>query len=299
VIGTLLDVAEGENRSRPRLGEQLNLAVNGLLTRIGIFLPAGVRDGVAAVALATGTAFAVVYFVFLDWSPWTAASRAADRAYFLPVAHDFGPFVNPGVVLCALWALGFLVAIFGRYPVTRIIMVVSILAAVAIPVVGRLPFAGWVAPSSTNLGFFGLLAALSLIGTPRRRVRLGVGVGIALAVLVAVYAQYGVFHRFYLGDRAFWQQIANTTNLGQLLVATFLVAIGFGLAGRRPTAAVIAISTLPWAAAWLVNVAVYDQAGVATIGGAAVLIAGLVTVSIVVLQRSGFEIVVRRRDDSR
>jgi hypothetical protein len=61
VIGTLLDVAEGENRSRPRLGEQLNLAANGMLTRIGLFLPARVRDGVATVALATGTAFATVY----------------------------------------------------------------------------------------------------------------------------------------------------------------------------------------------------------------------------------------------
>jgi hypothetical protein len=176
-------------------------------------------------------------------------------------------------------------------------MVISILAAVAIPIVDRLPFAGWVGPSSTNLGFLGLLAALSLVGTPPNRVRLGVGAGVALVPLVAAYAQYGLFHPVYLGDRAFWWQFANSTNLGQLLVATFLIAIGFGLAGRGPTAAVIAISTLPWAAAWLVRVAVSDR--VSAMGGAAVLIAGLVTVSIVVLQRSKFEIIVRRRDDSR
>ncbi|MDQ1553051.1 MAG: hypothetical protein QOK46_129, partial [Microbacteriaceae bacterium] len=190
VIGTLLDVAEGENRSRPRLGEQLNLAVNGLLTRIGIFLPARVRDGVAAVALVTGTAFATVYFFFIDWTPWTAANRAVSRAAFLPASHDFGPFVNPGVILCGLWVLGFLLAVIGRYRITRIIMVVAILASLAIPVVSQLPFAGWVAPSSTNLGFFGLLAALSLVGTPHSRIRLAVGTWIALAVLVAVYAQY-------------------------------------------------------------------------------------------------------------
>jgi len=299
VIGTLLDVAEGENRSRPRLGEQLNLAANGLLTRIGISLPARVRDGVAAVALATGTAFATVYFFFMDWTPWTAANRAVSRVTLLPSSHDFGPFVNPGVVLFALWVLGFLLAVLGWYRITRILMIMAILASLAMPVVSQLPFAGWVSPSSTNLGFLGLLAALSLVGTPNSRVRLGVGTGIALAVLVAVYAQNGVFHGFYMGDRFFWWQIAGSTNLGQLLVAAFLVAIGFGLAGRGATAAVIAISTLPWAAAWLVGVVVNDRTGVSTIGGAALLIAGFVAVSIAVLRRSGFEIVIRRRDDSR
>ena len=295
VIGTLLDVAEGENRSQPRLSEQLNLAVNGLLTRIGIFLPAGVRDGVAGVALATGTAFAATYFVFVDWTPWTAA----DRAKFLPSNHNFGPFVNMGVILCALWGLGFLLAVFGRYQFTRVIMVISILAAVAIPVVSRLPFAGWNPPSSTNLGFLGLLAAFSLIGTPRHRVRLAGGTGIALAILVALYEQSGAFNRFYMGDRAFWERIVYSTNLGQWLVAAFLVAVGFALAGRRATAAVIAISTLPWAAAWLVGIAVTEYSKVATLSGVALLIAGLVTVGIAVLKRSGFEIIIRRRDDSR
>ena len=295
VIGTLLDVAEGENRSRPRLSEQLNLAANGLLTRIGIFLPAGVRDGVAGVALATGTAFAATYFVFLDWTPWTAA----ERAKFFPTNHNFGPFVNTGVILCALWGLGFLLTVFGRYQFTRVIMVISILAALAIPVVSTLPLAGWDPPSSTHLGFFGLLAAFSLVGTPRRRVRLAGGTGIALVILVALYAQFGAFGRFYMGDRAFWEQIIYRTNLGQLLVAAFLVAIGFALSGRGATAAVIALSTLPWAAPWLVGIAVANQVGVATVSGAAVLIAGLVTVGIAVWKRSGFEIIIRRRDDFR
>jgi hypothetical protein len=293
VIGTLLDVAEGENRLRPRLGEQLNLAANGLLARIGIFLPAQVRDGVAAVALATGTAFATGYFFFLGWAPWTAANRAVQT----PVAHDFGPFVNPGVVLCALWALGFVLAVLGRYQITRIIMVIAILAAMAIAVVNQLPFAAWVGPSSTNLGFLGLLGALSLVGTPSSRVRLGVGTGIALAVLVAIYKHDGSFGPYYSGDHFFWWLMDTGVNLDLLLVPTFLVAIGFGLAGRGATAAVIAISTLPWAAAYLVVLAVTDP-GQAILCGAW-LIAGLVAVTIVVLKSSGFEIVVRRRDDSR
>ncbi|MDT5009364.1 MAG: hypothetical protein QOH57_981 [Mycobacterium sp.] len=293
VIGTLLDVAEGENRSRPRLGEQLNLAANGLLTRIGIFLPARVRDGVAAVALATGTAFATGYFVFLDWAPWTAATRVAE----FPMAHDFGPFINPGVILCALWGLGFLFAVFGRYQITRIIMAIAILTAVAMAVVNQLPFAGWVGPSSTNLGFLGLLAALSLVGTPRSRVRLGVGTGVALAVLVAIYHHDGSFSPYYSGDHFFFWLMDTRINLDLLLVPTFLVAIGFGLAGRGATAAVIAISTLPWAAAYLVVLAVSDHGR--AIVCAVWLIAGLVAVTIVVLKRSRFEIVIRRRDDSR
>jgi hypothetical protein len=238
VIGTLLDVADGENRSHPRFGEHLNLAANGMLMRIG-FLPARVRDGVASVALVTGTAFATIYFFLNDWAPWAAANRAVT----LPLNHYFGPFVSPGVVVSALWALGFVSALFGRYWITRIVMIVAILVGVAIPFVNQLPFAGWNGPTSTNLGFLDLLALFSLLGTPRNRARLGIGTGIALSVMLAAFAYAGAFHRFYIGDRFFWSQIASGWNLGMLFVATFLVAIGFGLARRGATAAVIAIST--------------------------------------------------------
>ena len=295
IIGTLLDVAEGENRTRARVSEQLNLTVNGLLAWVGIFIPAAVRDGVAAVALATGTAFGIVYFVFFDWAPWTVINRAA----ILPGNHDFGPFVNPGVVVCGLWAVAFILAVVGQYRFTRHVLVLVILTVVAIPLVNQLPFAGWAGPSSTNLGFFGLLAVLGLTGTPQRRIQLNIGTGIALLGLIAIFAQSGVFHRFYMGDRSFWTQIFYGSNLLVVLVGAYLVAIGFGLAGKRVSASVIALSTLPWAAAWLVGVAVTNGVALATAGGAAVLIAGFFASAMAVLKRSGFEIIVRRRDDSR
>ena len=178
-------------------------------------------------------------------------------------------------------------------------MVLVIVTVVAIPFVNQLPFAGWAGPSSTNLGFFGLLAVLSIVGTPQRRAQLSSGAGIALLVLVAVYARSGGFDRFYMGDRSFWTQIFYGSNLMMVLVGTYLVAIGFGLAGKRVTASVIALSTLPWAAAWLVGVAVTDGVALATVGGAAVLIAGFAASAVAILKRSGFEIIVRRRDDSR
>jgi hypothetical protein len=295
IIGTLLDVAEGENRTRARISEQLNLTVNGLLTRVGIFVPVGVREGVATVALATGTAFGIFYFVFFDWSPWTVARRAT----LMPENQNFGPFVNPGVIVCGLWAVAFIVALAGKHTFTRIIMVLVIVTVVAIPFVNQLPFVGWAGPSSTNLGFFGLLAALSLTGTPRRRAYLSSGAGIALLILVALYARHGVFQSFYMGDRSFWRQIFYGSNLLVVLVGAYLVAIGFGLAGKRVTASVISLSTLPWAAAWLVGVAATDGVGLATVGGTIVLIAGFFASAVAIMKRFGFEIIVRRRDDFR
>jgi hypothetical protein len=111
----------------------------------------------------------------------------------------------------------------------------------------------------------GLLAAFSLVGTSRRRAPLSIGAALALLALVALYARAGVFFRFYQGDWSFWSQIISSY-LVLILVGAYFVAIGFALAGKRRTASIIALSTLPWAAA--------------------------------ILKRSGFEIIVRRRDDS-
>jgi hypothetical protein len=266
-----------------------------MLTRIGLFLPARVRDGVATVALATGTAFATVYFFFGEWAPWAPG----DRARFALWNHDFGPFVNPGVVVCALWALGFVLAFLGSYRVTRIVMVVAIVVALAIPLVNQLPFAGWDGPSSTNLGFFVLLATFCLVGTPRSRLRLGIGAGTALAVMLAAYAYAGAFRPRYWGDRFFWFVPASSWNLGALLVIAFLAAIAFGLARRGTTAAVIAISVLPWAAAWIVGVVVGRHPEDVAIFIGALLILGFVAVGIGAARRSGFELVIRRRDESR
>lgn len=73
-----------------------------------------------------------------------------------------------------------------------------ILTVIVIPFLNQLSYAGWAGPSSTNLGFFGLLAVLGLTGTPQRRIQLSAGTstGIALLVLIARFAQSGVFHRF-------------------------------------------------------------------------------------------------------
>ena len=91
---------------------------------------------------------------------------------------------------------------FGQHRCTRHILVLVILTVIVIPFVNQLSYAGWAGPSSTNLGFFGLVTVLGLTGTPQRRIQLsaGTGTGIALLVLIARFAQSGVFHRFYTGD---------------------------------------------------------------------------------------------------
>lgn len=162
VVGTLLEMAGAEGRTAPTLAERLDLVIHGMLTRLGVFLPAGVRDGIAAVAMATGSAFALLYVWFSGWAP-LMRNREMQRELYA-----FGPFINPGVVLCAIWFVAFALAIFGCNRAAKAALVGSILVAVLIPWTNRL-VPEWDGPSSMNLGFLAILAALALIGTPRSR----------------------------------------------------------------------------------------------------------------------------------
>ena len=169
VLGTLLDVAEHENRSKPRMSETLNLAWNGIATRLGVFLPTSVRDGVAAVSLATGTGFAVLYLLFAELIPFRDLYGYGSYGKVVTV---FGPFADPGFVLCGLWMFGFLFAMLKLYNITRILLGLSLFAALGIQMVnfGFVSFEHWhYGPSAITLCFLSMLAVLAMLGTARDR----------------------------------------------------------------------------------------------------------------------------------
>ncbi|PJJ55671.1 hypothetical protein [Compostimonas suwonensis] len=290
-IGTLLDAADAEGRTRPRLSERVDLAANGLAARIGI-VPVAVRDRVAQTAFATGTAFALVYVWFQSWAPFVPG-----RELVLERTPHFGPFLNPGVVLGALWALAFALLLGGWLGAARIALIASIAVAVTLPL---LPWGG---PSSRNLVFLGILAALSLAGTPRSRSRLAVLTGGWVVVFVALYALGGLFSGTSAlrggNDRFFWETVADGYNLGVVFVLLAVAVAALCVARRLPAAAVVALSAVPWAAIWVLDLAADDIVVALTAVAVALVVATLLTLGAVALRRTGLRVVVVRGERGR
>ncbi|MET4781917.1 hypothetical protein [Glaciihabitans sp. UYNi722] len=290
VVGTLLDVADGESRTAPERGELVNLAVNGIAARIGAFIPSGVRDRVAAVALAAGTAYSMVYLFFDAWAPF------ATQFYVAPSQRSV-PLITSAMIICALWILGMVFALVGVYRGARIAIGATILAVGVLTIVSH--------SGATELYFFGptvrvfvLLAGLGVLGlagASRSRKLLTIAFVGALAFFLAVYVKAGVSLVYFPSGRSLWEENAlGRLDLSWLLVVTLMVAIGFAIAGRGSIAAVIALSTLPWVGMWLELWLAYSRWTIIGLLVLVALAAGVVVLLTVALRRSGFEISIKR-----
>jgi hypothetical protein len=245
VVGTLLDMAAEQGRTGPTVAERADLAIHGLLTRLGLVLPAAAREGVATVALSTGAAFGLFYFYFCGWAPMVR-DREIVREWYA-----FGPFVNPGVILCALWFATFVCALFAWNRASKFALAGSIVVSIAIPWVNRL-VPEWDGPSSMNLGFLVILALLALVGTPVHRTRLSIATAVWLIAFVTLYAVNDLLD--LSGDRWFWTRIASPSNLLLIFIVVVVVLVVL-LLMRRPTdVAVVSWSLLPWLAVWVVGI---------------------------------------------
>jgi hypothetical protein len=181
-VGTLLDVAEAEGRTRPRTGELVGLAASGVSARLGVLLETRARNAISTIALATGFVFALAYFALGSWAPWSA-----DHAYLAPYFTSFGPFTNPAVVVFALWSIAVLNAIVGSIRGMRFAAGSAIAASIALPLIQHLTPVEWWGQSTTALAFLGGLGLLVLLGEPARGVRLWSTLGGSLALFAAGY----------------------------------------------------------------------------------------------------------------
>jgi hypothetical protein len=245
VIGTLLDMAAEQGRTDPTVAERVDLAFHGLLTRLVLVLPAAARNGVATVALSTGSAFGLFYFYFCGWAPMMRG-REIVREWFA-----FGPFINPGVILCALWLTAFVCALFAWNRASKFALAGSIAVAIAIPWTNRL-VPEWDGPSSMNLGFLVILALLALVGTPIHRTRLSIATAVWLIAFISLYAANDLLD--LPGDRWFWTRIASPSNLSLAFIVVLAVLVVLLLMRRPTNAAVVSWSLLPWLAVWLVGI---------------------------------------------
>ena len=237
LIGTMLDIAEAEGRTEPSRADRWDLARAGAAARLDALVPARARDAIAASALGSGGAFALVYFVFVVWAPFLP-----DRAVHLAEAGS-GPFLSTGAVTAVAFAALVVLACVGHRRSARIAGVVTVVAAAGTLVVGR-AVPDPASAAATNMLVLGLLAGLSLLGAPRR-IRTVPLVGAAwLVVLVGGLA---VNDRLLgIGERELWTAVANPYSVPPAAALALLVAVALLATGRPVPAVVTASGTLPW-----------------------------------------------------
>lgn len=158
VVGTLLDRAEGEARTRPRSLELMNLALHGTLSRLRRLpatVPPSVRDRTSTAALAVGAAIALTATMQLESSP----------SPYAEIYSTFGPFASPAIAVYAAWVVAFFASMAGFTAVARGVAVATIPLSVAVRAVADT--SGMVLrPTWSFLGLLILLAVLVGAGRP-------------------------------------------------------------------------------------------------------------------------------------
>jgi hypothetical protein len=259
VVSTLLDMADGAGRSAPRRSELLHLAMSGVAFRVGVFLSSAARDGISTIALGSGAMFAVAFFVVHTWSPWSPPDLRSG-----PNFQGFGPFVNAGLIIYALWVGAFLFGLVGMQRAVRGVMIVAVVAPTVLGLLNRLQSDIRFGPTSTTLAFFTLLALLVLVGTPRDVQRLSLVALATTVALLAVEVRIGVPASAFLDDRYFWHEAGSLFNVTSLVVIGLFVAIALGIARRGTWAQIVLGSLIPWAGVWCaaaIRVSYWDAFG--------------------------------------
>lgn len=292
MLGTLLDGAEHEGRDRPTRSEWMDLARHAGLARLSMIMPAKVRRGVAAVAFASGTGFAVAYLMFAAWAPFLR-----NRELYHPMMMSFGPFMNSGVVLCAAWIVAFGFALVGWRRIARATLIATVVIG-SLTIVANHTVQDWTGPASRNVGLLALFAVLALLGPPTSRSRLAIGAATSLAAFIGLYAANGMLHGYV--DRAFWYQIATPQNILLALFVGLVLALCLVAIRRQHSAVVVLWSFLPWlTAAWL-GIALDDASTAVSILVAVAVSGGLIVAARYALQRAGVSVrIVREPQDLR
>lgn len=187
VVGTLLDMADDDHRSRPARGELAGLRASALVLRLGPLgrIPSSARDRAAALAFGLGSGIAITALVAM------AVQRATLAPFLLSLVPVVGPFIGYSFMLYGVWILSFVAAVAGWKWAARLLAVAAILVAIVLRItVGGIAFS---APTTTTIVLLAALALLGFIGNPFRSPRGRVwisGSGLAWAAFIGLTIWY-------------------------------------------------------------------------------------------------------------
>lgn len=279
IIGTLLDRAEGEGRTKPRSLELLNLAIHGTLSRLRLLpvvVPPGVRDRASTAALAVGTAIALAAVMQLE----STSGRYVDvfgRDY-----STFGPFASPAIIVYAAWGAAFFASMVGFTTAARGVALATLPLSFAVRAVAD---AGDMVlrPTWSFLGLLILLACLVAAGRPapdRASIRW------LLAWFLPATLVFTLPQAVNRGGSAFQEPL--WLDRSYLIWWALIIALALALvlyrARKRAWSAAILLLGLPFAAALVGRGASIEVVGLTALAGGAAL------AMVVLLRLFGFQV---------
>jgi hypothetical protein len=284
MIGTLLDTAEGEGRTKPRPLDVANLAVHGIGNRLRLIpsvIPSSVRDRASTAALGLGAAIAVAAAMQLESSP----NRYVEL--FGSQYATFGPVSSPAIFVYGAWVAAFSTAVVGGTRAARWIALATFPLSV-----GARAFADandmMLRPTWSFLGLLLLLALLVAAGRPAPS-RAGVGWLVAWllpAAIVFTLPQTLLNPHGFAFQEPLWLDRPDLISWSPL-VALLLAAI-FKLVHRSAWAAGVLLLGIPFTAAAFPAGASPEVAWLALLGSAAIL------ATVLILRVFGFRVQLQR-----
>lgn len=265
LMGTLLDQAEAQGRSRVDAADVRDVVGGGAAVRLrGVLnvLPVAVREAAAAPAMGSGVGLCAVLFAYGEWLPPWAPPRTT-----VPEAAGFGPFATVGSILYGLWLVGVLAVLARRSGVGRVLLGAATLAAVAVPlaVSNTYPHTGLERPSALLLAPLAL-SGLVVLASPLRRPSPAV-VGVSAAVTAAVLAQplfaYWLQRDAYRPVRDwFYYAWAPEVATAAWVVVVLGVTVAACMVARLSTGGLgVLVATVPWLALALAGWVLHGMSG--------------------------------------
>lgn len=265
MLGAYLDVADAEGREHLTPGEKAALVAGGIGARLELVAPGRVRDGVAAVMISLLGAYGLFTGVGLEWAPWFAAARRSslERLAGAPALSGqhllFGPFLSPFAIVAALAVAVWVLSMVGPEWLYRGALAATALVGLALTVVAQFGLLPFVFLSGLPALFAVVVAALALIGGRPRPWRSFGGAAVWLAGFFLIWwAPTGSFRPLAslfvahaVPARMFFEIVIWPTVMSIGTMLCVLVALGLTVARRRALAAVVLLSSLPWAVAAL------------------------------------------------
>lgn len=151
LVGTMIDIADAENREHPSVRDRLDLLQGAFHARSSFWDPNG---RLAEIALGLGLGGGLVY-LSVSWDPHHRGG--------------VGPFANPTFIAVAAWLAAYFVSLAHRPAATRWYLATALVLHTTIEIVGSLAPVHWLGPSLSLTALFIGVGVIAIARPIRRR----------------------------------------------------------------------------------------------------------------------------------